>query len=229
MVMALVLLVVTFGVMPFYLFGSQFGDARLPIAILLVAIGATSVTEFSRRTQLIVGLCGLALLTARSAAIAQDWIASDARIAAFTDAFRKLPDGTTLYAATAGAYPTIDYRDAAGLALWHPPLKHVVSLASLGRPIFVPSTWADPYKQPMGVVAAIAPIKDFHQDNPLQTATAADLNAVIGRIHDLRAALSPQPPPDCLLLVYPDRFQGELPANTSIIARGADFVLLRLP
>jgi hypothetical protein len=229
MVTALVLLVVTFAVMPFYLFGSQFGDARLPIAILLVAIAATAVTGVSRRTRLVVGLCALALLTVRSVAIASDWAASDRRIAAFTEAFRLLPDGTTLYATTAGPYPTIDYRDAAGLALWHPPLKHVVSLASLGRPIFVASTWADPYKQPMGVVVAMAPIKEFQQDNPLQTPTVAELDAVIARIHELHGAAAPMSPPDCLLLINPDRFQGALPANTPIIARGADFVLLRLP
>jgi hypothetical protein len=229
MVMALVLLVVTFGVMPFYLFGAQIADARLPIAILLVAIGATSVTGFSRRTQLVVSLCALALLTVRSAAIARDWVASDVRLAVFTDAFRLLPDGTTLYAATAGAYPTIDYRDVAGLALWHPPLKHVVSLASLGRAIFVPATWANPHQQPMGLVAAVAQIKDLQQDNPLKTPIAADLNEFIGRIHDVRAALSSRPPPDCLLLLYPGRLEGDLPPRVSIIARDADFVLLQLP
>jgi hypothetical protein len=228
MVTALVLLVVTFAVMPFYLFGAQVGDARLPIAILLVAIAATSVSGLSRRTELVISLCALALLTVRSAAIARDWVASDARIAAFTDAFRLLPDGTTLYSATAGAYPSIDYRDAAGLALWNPPLKHVVSLASLGRAIFVPVTWADPHQQPMGVVPALAPIKAFQHDNPLRIRTTADLNEVVARIHELHAALLMQSPPDCLLLLYPDRFQGELPASTSIIARGVDFVLLRL-
>ncbi len=229
MVASLVLLVVTFAVMPFYLFCSQFGDARLPIAFLLVPIAATNVTGLSRRAQWVVGVCALALLTVRSVTIASDWAASDRRIAAFTDAFRLLPDGTTLYAATAGPYPTIDYRDAAGLALWHPPLKHVVSLASLGRPIFVPSTWSDPYKQPMGVVPAMAAIKDFQEDNPLQTPTAAALDAAIAHIHDLHAAATAMSPPDCLLLIDPDRFQGALPANTPIVARGADFVLLRLP
>jgi hypothetical protein len=215
--------------MPFYLFGSQFGDARLPIAILLVAIASTRVTIVGRSTQLALALGALVLLCVSSVAITRDWMASDARIAAFTTAFRLLPDGTTLYDATTGTYPTLDYRDAEGLALWHPPLKHVVSLASLGRDLFVPSTWSDPNKQPMRVAPAFAKLKDFQSDNPFKTPHSAELNALVGKIHQLHAAVSPDAPPDCLLLLYPDQFQGELPPDTFVIARGTDFVLLRLP
>jgi hypothetical protein len=229
----LCLLVLTFAVMPFYIFGSQFGDTRLPIAILLVAIASTSVVGLSRRTMWWIGSFSIALLLVRSVAITRDWIDSDVRIAAFTEAFRLVPDGATLYAATAGAYPSIDYRDAAGLALWHPPLKHVASLASLGRDVFVPSTWSDPFKQPMRVVASVAPVKNFHADNPLKTPSATELDAVVQQISELRAGLASQPgtpisPNDYLLLLYPDRFQGDLPSGSELIARSADFVLLRL-
>jgi hypothetical protein len=229
MAMAVALLVVTFAIMPFYLFGSQFGDARLPVAILLVVVASTGVTTATERAQSVLTLGVLALLCAHSVAIARDWAASDAKFAAFTAAFRLLPDGTTLYAATAGAYPSVDYRDAEGLALWHPPLKHVVSYASLGREVFVPSTWADPFKQPMGVAPAFAAVKDFQGENPFKTPTSADVTAIISQIHQFRAAGGALGPPDCLLLLYPDRLQGELPSNVSIIARSTDFVLLRLP
>ena len=229
MAMAVALLVVTFAIMPFYLFGSQFGDARLPVAILLVVVASTGVTTATERAQSVLTLGVLALLCAHSVAIARDWAASDAKFAAFTAAFRLLPDGTTLYAATAGAYPSLDYRDAEGLALWHPPLKHVVSYASLGREVFVPSTWADPFKQPMGVAPAFAAVKDFQGENPFKTPTSADVTAIISQIHQFRAAGGALGPPDCLLLLYPDRLQGELPSNVSIIARSTDFVLLRLP
>ena len=69
----LCLLVLVFVVMPFYLFGSQFGDTRLPIAILLVAIASTSVAGLNRRTAWWIGLAAFALLSVRSAAIARDW------------------------------------------------------------------------------------------------------------------------------------------------------------
>ncbi len=233
MAMPLALLVAAFVVMPFYIFGSLFGDARLPVAILLVAIASTDVAGFSRRTGLWIALAALALLCLRSATIARDWAASDARIAVLTEAFRRVPDGATLYAASAGPYPSIDYRDDAGLALWHPPLKHIVSLASLGRDLFVPSTWSDPNKQPLRVVAALAAVKDFQGEDPIRTPHAAELNAAVGRIGELRPLLVARsgktpPPPDYLLLLYPDQLQGDLPAGSEAIARGGDFVLLRL-
>jgi hypothetical protein len=229
MAASVLLLVAAFVVMPFYLFGSQFGDARLPIAILLVLIASMNVTVAGGRARCVLALGAMLLLCAHSIAIARDWRASDAIIAAITDAFRLLPDGTTLYAATAGSYPSLDYRDAEGLALWHPPLKHVVSLASLGRDIFVPSTWSDPYKQPMRVAPAFVPVKDLQGDNPFKTATTADLNRAIARIHQLRALAAQGTPPDCLLLLYPDWFRGELPPDVTVIARGVDFALLQLP
>ena len=229
----LCLLVLAFAVMPFYLFGGEVVDARLPIAILLVAIASTSVVGLKRRTRWWIGLSALTLLSVRSVAIARDWIDSDARIAAFTEAFRLVPDGSTLYAATAGLYPSIDYRDAAGLALWHPPLKHVVSLASLGRDVFVPSTWSDPFQQPIHVVASVAPIKNLQGSNPFKTPSAAELDAVVRQIGELRVELASKPgmtisPRDYLLLLYPDRFQGDLPPGSQVIARSADFVLLQL-
>jgi hypothetical protein len=234
MVLPLCLLTLSFAVMPFYIFGSEFGDARLPIAILLVAIASTSVTGLGARTTWLIGLCGLGLLLVRSAAIARDWVNADTRIAPFVDAFRLIPDGATLYAATAGPYPSIDYRDAAGLALWHPPLKHIASLASLGRDVFVPSTWSNALTQPLHVVASLTPIKVFQGEVPIKTPATAELNAAVARIRELRPLLTGQaemaePLPDYLLLLYPDRFQGDLPADSLAIAHGADFLLLRLP
>jgi hypothetical protein len=234
MAVPLCLLVLTFVVIPFYIFGSESGDTRLPIAILLVAIASTSVAGLSRRTTWLFGLGALALLSVRSVAIARDWVGASARIVPFTDAFRLLPDGATLYAATTARSPMIDYRDAAGLAFWHPPLKHIASLASLGRDVFVPSTWADPYKQPMHVVAALEPVKEFHDEDPIRTPGAAELNAMVGRIGEFHALVASRSgmarhPPDYLLLLYPDRFQGDLPLGSVAVARGADFVLLRLP
>ena len=234
MALPLLLLVMAFAVMPFYIFGSEFGDARLPIAILVVAIASTSVVGLNRRTHSILVLGAFALLTLRIAVIAQDWTKSDARIAVLMDAFRLVPDGATLYAATAAPYPAIDYHDAAGLARWHPPLKHVVSLASLGRDIFVPSTWSDPYKQPMRVVASMAPVKELQGENPFKTPGSAELTDIVGRIGKLRGQLTTKsgtalPPPDYLLLLFPYLIQGGMPPGAFTIARGADFVLLRLP
>ncbi len=233
MALPLGLLVATFVAMPFYIFGAEQADTRLPIAILLVAIASTRIVGIGRRESWLVGLGALVLLAVRSAAITAAWISADARLATMTNAFRLVPDGATLYAATAAPYPSIDYGDAAGLALWQPPLKHAVSLTSLGHAVFVPATWSDPFQQPMRVVAAVAPIKRFQGANPFKTPTATDLNAMVAGIGALRSPLPSNgagiPPPDYLLLLYPERFQGDLPAGSRTVARGSDFVLLRLP
>jgi hypothetical protein len=109
----------------------------------------------------------------------------------------------------------------------------VVSLASLGRDVFVPSTWSDPLQQPIRVVASAAPIKNLQGSNPFKTPGAAELDAVVRHIGELRAELASKPgmtvsPPDYLLLLYPDRFRGDLPPGSQVIARSADFALLRL-
>lgn len=233
MTLPLALLVATFIAMPFYIFGGEVADARLPVAILFVAIAATGVVGVGRHA---IGLCivaALALLSLRSAVIARDWIGDDTRIAAFTDAFRRLPDGATLYAASAGRYPSIDYRDDAGLALWNPPLKHVVSLASIGRKVFVPATWSNPFQQPIQVQERLAPVKEFQGSNPLQTPSESQLNEVVREIAALRPLLSGKAgssaPPDYLLLLYPGSFRGRLPAGAVTVAGDTDFVLLRLP
>jgi hypothetical protein len=230
----LCMLVLAFALMPFHLFGAECADMRLPIAILLVAIAGIRVVDLTRQTALRIGLIAIALLSVRSAVIARDWIDSDSRIAAFTEAFRMIPDGATLYSATAGPYPSIDYRDSAGLALWHAPLKHVASLASLGRTVFVPATWSNPFQQPMRVMTSLAPIKDFQCDNPFKTPSTTELSAVVHRIGELRTELAtkagaPMSRRDYLLLLYPDRLQGsDLPLESQVITRGVDFILLRL-
>jgi len=234
MAVPLGLLLLAFIVMPFYLFGSEYGDARLPVAILFVAIASTEMVGFSRRAVGFIGLGALALLTVRTAVIARDWVDADQRIAAFTTAFRLIPDGATLYAATTVRSPSIDYRDADGLAFWHPPVKHLVSLASLGREVYVPSTWSDPNKQPMHPVAALAPMTDFQGEDPIRTPGDIELNAVVSQIGALRSLTTPRsgriaPLPDYLLLLYPDRLRGDLPPGALAIARNPDFVLLRLP
>ena len=136
-----------------------------------MAIASTSLSTagLSARTTRLIGLCAFGLLAARSADITRDWLEADTRLEPVVEAFRQLPDGATLYAATAAPYPSLDYGDAAGLALWHPPLKHVAALASLGRDIFVPSTWSNPFTQPLRVVPRLTPIKDFHGEVPLKT------------------------------------------------------------
>jgi hypothetical protein len=225
MLLSLGLLVLTFIVMPESLFGSHFGDARLPVAILFVAIASTDIVAGTGRWWRVACLGALALLAVRSAAIAADWMRSDREIAPLVTALGTVPDGSTIYAATAGLFPNLAWRDATELAYWHPPLKHMVSLASIGRDIFVPATFADPFKQPIRVAPAFAAIKAFQDDVPFKTPTQAELSAVVRKIAELPAAGAGA---QYLLLLYPELLRGDIPQTARIAARGAHFLLLRL-
>lgn len=231
MTLPLVLLVVTFMLMPFGLFGSLFADMRLPLVILLAAIAATDVRRVPSRAAMLVAALLLALLAVRSGAIARSWIAEMPVFARHEAAFALVPPGSVLWAATAAPYPSFFYGSDAELALWHPPLKHVVSLASVGRDVFVPATFADPFKQPIAVPAALAAAKTLQFDNPFKTPTAAALAERADAIRALRASghigwgAADQ---DYLLLSYPDRMQGALPPGLAVVVRDPLFLLLRL-
>ena len=225
MLLPLVLLVITFAVMPYTLFGSLYGDARLPVAILLVAIASLDLRRLAPRG-VAVGVALLALVLAwRSVAIARDWRSMEPVFARHMTAFAQLPEGSVLWSATAAPYPTLTYRDAADLALWRPPLKHVASLAGVERDVFIPATWADPAKQPITVPPEYAAMKALHGDNPFKTPTAEALATTLASIRRVRGAAAAG---DFLLLSYPARLQGALPGGLARVAEGPDFLLLRI-
>ena len=226
MLAPLLLLGVTFAVMPYSLFGSLYADARLPVAILLVAIASIDLQRIAPRTMLAGAALLVLLLAGRNVAISRSWMATEAVFTRYRAAFATLPAGSTLWAATAGPYPTLAYRNAAELAMWHPPLKHVASLAAVGRDIFVPATWADPYKQPITVPPQYRVIKLLQGDNPFKTPTAEALSAVLSSIRRVRAENAAAP--DFLVLSYPARLQGALPPGVAPVAAGPDFLLLRI-
>jgi hypothetical protein len=203
----------------------MYGDARLPVAMLLVAIASMDLRRVGSRATVAGALLLAALLAGREVTIAQEWRATQGIYARHMDAFSHLPEGSVLWAATAAPYPTLAYRDAADLALWHPPLKHVSSLAGVGRDVFVPSTWADPFKQPIAVPPDKAAMKAAHGDNPFKTPTGealADSLATIRRVRGRDAA------GDYLLLSFPTRMQGAVPPGLAMVAEGPDFLLLRV-
>jgi len=225
MLVPLVLLAITFAVMPYTLFGSLYADARLPVAIVLVAIASLDVQRLAPRG-VVAGAALLALVLAgRNVAIARDWLAMEPVFARHMAAFAQLPEGSVLWSATAAPYPTLAYRDAADLALWHPPLKHVASLAGVERDVFIPATWADPAKQPIAVPPEHAAMKALQGDNPFKTPTAAALATTLASIRRVRGAAAAT---DFLLLSYPARLQGALPDGLARVAEGPDFLLLRI-
>ncbi len=219
------LLFVTFLAMPNNLFGGQYADARLPIAILLVVIASVDLIRVTPRTQAVCIVLAVAALLVRSTVIARDWRHSGSLIAEYNKAFEQLPAGATLYTASVEPFPKLPYVGAAELARWQPPLKHLSSLASIGRDVFVPATWADPRQQPISVRPDAADEKTLQGDNPFLTPTADSLADVVRRIRALRPAAVSH---DYLLLLRPGSLQGTPPGDLVPIARGGSFTLFRV-
>jgi len=226
MVLPLALLGATFLVMPHALFGALYADARLPVAVMLVAIAALDVRRLPPRAVALGGAALVALLAGRSVGVARDWQSFAPVHARHEAAFALLPPGAVLWAATAAPYPSLAYRSPAELALWHPPLKHVASLASVGRDVFVPSTWADPFKQPIAVPPRYQAAKALQGDNPFQTPGAAALDSVVAAIRGLRAP--GEAAHDFLLLSHPAALQGTPSPGLAAIAQGPTFTLFRI-
>ena len=226
MILPIALLVFTFIVMPYGLFGSLYGDARLPIAVLLVMIASVDLGPVPHRMLIASTALAVGLLIARDAAIARAWHAEAPVIAEYRAAFEALPAGSTLYTASAEPFPKLAYASAAELARWHPPLKHMASLASIGHDVFVPSTWADPFKQPIAVPPRDMAAKPLQGDNPFQTPTADGLADVVARIRALRGPGSMAL--EFLLLLRPDALTGTPPPGLVAVAHGGTFTLFRI-
>jgi hypothetical protein len=220
------LLCVTFVVMPNNLFGGQYADARLPIAMLLIVIASVDLVRVPPRALLVGIVLTMGLLVLRGAVIARDWHDQAAVIAEYEAAFARLPPDATLYAASAVPFPKLAYNSPEEFARWRPPLKHIVSLASIGTDVFVPATWADPFQQPIEVLPKDAAAKALQGDNPFLTPTADILAKDVTAIRSSRAAGSP--PRDFILLLRPDAMVGAPPPGLETIARGGDFTLFRI-
>lgn len=225
MVLPIALLFITFLIMPNNLFGGQYADARLPIAMLLIIIATVDLARVAPRPLILCTMLALSSLTVRSVVIAREWHDSASIIAEYNKAFDLLPAGATLYTASVEPFPKLAYEQPAELARWHPPLKHLSSLASIGRDVFVPATWADPLQQPISVRPGDAAAKRLQVDNPFLTPTADSVAEVATRIRALHPGAASH---DFLLLLRPGSLKGEPPAGLIPIARGGSFTLFRI-
>ena len=226
MALPIALLGVTFLLMPNNLFGGQYADARLPIAIALVCLATIDIRAVPPRAFAVCAAFAMALLLLRGAVIAGQWRASAPVIAEYRDAFARLPPDATLYVASAEPFPKLAYDSPAEYARWNPPLKHVVSLASIGTDVFVPATFADRTQQPISVLPDDRPMKKLQGDNPFLTPTAESLAEVVAQVRAARKAGVPSG--DFLLLLRPKAMTGVLPAGLTQFALGGSFALFRI-
>jgi hypothetical protein len=225
MSLPLILLLITYVVMPEQLLSGRYVDTRLPVAILFVAIGCTQLTLRNKVWYRAVLTSLAALLIFRSISLSYDWYKYNQITQELTTAFTELPPNSTLFVASEG--PPLDFYQGSR-QLWQPPMSHLGSLATLQQSIFVPAIFAHPSQQPITVTERYAVLKAFQRDDPIRVKNSEELVTLIGRIQHLAANNDMQMKPLFLLVLDPKYPVFPLPSHTQLIESGTRFVLLDL-
>jgi len=164
----------------------------------------------------------------RAVALTVSWAGYERIQNEFIDAFVKIPAGSAMFVGTGGPLPSLLFTHDEELEFWRPPLKHIVSLATVVKPIFVPATWADPTQQPITVAPRYSPMKALQGNNPFSPAIVSsdDLARLIVKIHEAQHNAGDNRDA-YLLLLYPDRAL-EWPQQAVPVASGSRFVLFNV-
>jgi len=226
--LAIVAISLTFLVAPTNLMGALLLDARLPIAIVFIAIASTAVGFRNASVGRVVAVAIAGLLLFRAVALTVSWAGYERIQNEFIDAFVKIPAGSAMFVGTGGPLPSLLFTHDEELEFWRPPLKHIVSLATVVKPIFVPATWADPTQQPITVAPRYSPMKALQGNNPFSPAIVSsdDLARLIVKIHEAQHNAGDNHDA-YLLLLYPDRAL-EWPQQAVPVASGSRFVLFNV-
>ncbi|MBN9534912.1 MAG: hypothetical protein J0H79_12205 [Alphaproteobacteria bacterium] len=224
MVPALIVLLVVYLAMPDQLFSGYGADRRLPIMILLLGI-ASADWQHARvwwREPLVVAF--LALFAVRSVLIAQMWHRSDAVYAEYLQAIDMLPKGTKLlfYTLHAGTQ-----------SLSSIPELEIGDMAVVRRDAFVPALFTTP-----PLAAESISFSPEAQPIAFSTPHNIQLRPAIERLRNpdyvrrrglfRREVLRNY---DYMLIAHPEALppQSPIPKDLSILFRGKDFVLAKLP
>ena len=126
--------------LPNQIFSGSGADHRIPLALFLLLIAATSPSmPLPRRAALGIGIAAAIVFAGRMAVIEAVWLKSDAVYAADIAVFDSLPQGAKL----AVAFPPREV-SAGGI-----PQLHVATLAAARRAAFVPTVFAYATQQPL--------------------------------------------------------------------------------
>jgi hypothetical protein len=176
LLLAIVLLVATYWAAPGHVFSAAAMDIRMPLAPLLLLAAGLEIRIEGMRTRTMIVASLLCLLGFRSAAIADDWRATDRVESQLIRAYGCLAPHSVLFAAEAD--PSLDRPPG-------PPLGHFASLAAVTNGIFVPATWAHPAQQPIAVRAAYADIYLFQSPDQFFVADRVSLQTKIAEIREV--------------------------------------------
>jgi hypothetical protein len=226
MIGPLIAIALAYLVLPHRAMTGAYLDTRLVVPFALLLIAASSAGIGNARLRRAVTAALFVFLAARSVFLTTQWIGYDRQIQQFADAFDALPEDAIVIATSAAPKPLTSDID---LELWQPPLKHIVSLASIGRSVFVPATYAEAAQQPLTVTPKYAGLYAFQPDrDPIPIDDTEELLATRDRLRDLLAADGIAGEPVYVLVNYPERLDVTPDDFPTLVASGPHFYLLAL-
>jgi hypothetical protein len=246
----LLLVLAAFALLPDKVGSQSFVDLRVPVAALFLLIAATDVSVRRRA----LGRAAVALLVglgaARVGGIAWQWSSYRPVEADYRAAFSSIEPGGTLFVAeeppdhaAAGVPPDLlppsilaVLGDRPGRLynrlqrtiyvhrLVTPP--HIDALAAIGRPVFVPTIFAEPWRNPLVARERFSALRAAGW-RLLRAGTDEELAAVVGRLAAVQAATAPGRPAYLLVLAIGSK-RLSVPAAADLVRTGGHFRLLRL-
>ena len=212
-----------FLVLPFGLLGSGFADYRLPVAVAAVAISASRWRALPRRAALALSAALVALVAVRVTAMTSAWAQGNRRYADIQRAMTVMEPGRKLLTVIAAEDLSVRF-------LRRPPLDHASAFAVVARQSFVPTLFAEPEKQPISFMPAVAPlaqillpIAPLYGPCDARAADAVPLGhrLVPGICLDDPLAVDAVAPYDYVMVLARTPLRRELPAHLERIDDGA--------
>lgn len=198
-------LVLMFLVMPFQVFGSNFADSRILVAVAFLFVASFNLRlGFRYERAFAIGV--LAIFGIRMAVITTQWQKSDKAIAQYVQAIDQLPEGSRLLALAAGAPGQTS----------EPQLAHVASLAVIRKSVFLPSMYAMPRGQPITFTAGYRSLARRAPRLDQWYGAGPHWDEVLGEY-------------DYVLLIREGLFLPHPPALLRLVYEGTDFRLYRTP
>jgi hypothetical protein len=216
MYLPLILLILSFFLLPWGALSAGYIDQRIPVAILFFAIGCTKL-ELRSKTWHRTVLIGLAaFLMLRSVVLSYAWHRQDQVIQEFTNAFCNLPFNSVLFVLSEKP----SYHKMLGEET---PVWHLGSLATIEQRIFVPAIFAHPSQHPITVKDKYSLLKEFHQNNPIYVKTSEELGALVESIGRVTSYVGLEANSVYMLVLDPKH---PPPNHTKVVASGSRFLLL---
>jgi len=213
------LLAVTYGILPPHIADGSYVDARIPVVGMMIGLAGMQLgPRWPRLRQ--TGLALLALTFAvKQLALTRAWAASDAPVQQIMQAMAALPGGAVVL--EAGCEPNSSNRDAV-YAARSLPLRHAASFAAFDGTRLAAIGWTEPGQQLTMVKPEFSDFKALQDAVPTSVCTAEGYQQLLDHSRALlaaRVAAGAAVPPVYLMLFntpQPDMLASALPQHRTL-------------